>query len=613
MLPKVCFSNKNLDLFKPSIEISKIYENWTFKTGENFNKEDFIKIVNYYKKCLKKYPDWQVFEFHFSETKKYENLADFYKEVEKDSYNVHFRNKIWSSYINEKVKNWELYLFEIYNKDFAEGKAGKENLHTIYFKWLFEENNLKKPVLKLNWEAEIFFREKSLDEKIDKERKTKREIIENRRYTKDKILFHCPIKLNFAEHNENVNLEINNYIAENSDKIKILWIDRGEKHLAYYSLIEIDSFWNWKIKESWSLNEINNWKKDVNYYNLLDWKEQEKKEGKNKWKYDTNIKELKEWYISQIIHKITKLAIENNAIIIFEDLNMWFKRWRQKIEKQIYQKLEKALIEKLSYLVFKNKNFWEKWNYLSAIQLTSPFTTFKDMWKQTGIIFYTEASYTSTTCPKCGWRKNIYIKYKNKVSAEKDLKKFDKIYFENDNFIFEYKTSNFWKWSDEIVKLFSNRERLKNFRSEKANNQFITESVDIVNWLKGILEKVWINYKTWGNLVDEIILKWMEKIDSDKNLFQSLYYYSNLVLQIRNSKTGDNSRNWDFILCPHCDFDSRKENEIWVKNWDDNGAYNIARKWILIIDKIKKWKKDWNKKYPDLYVKLEEFEELVKN
>jgi hypothetical protein len=27
MLPKVCFSNKNLDLFKPSIEISKIYEN----------------------------------------------------------------------------------------------------------------------------------------------------------------------------------------------------------------------------------------------------------------------------------------------------------------------------------------------------------------------------------------------------------------------------------------------------------------------------------------------------------------------------------------------------------------------------------------------------------
>jgi hypothetical protein len=31
---------------------------------------------------LKKYPDWQVFNFKFSDTSSYENLADFYKEVE---------------------------------------------------------------------------------------------------------------------------------------------------------------------------------------------------------------------------------------------------------------------------------------------------------------------------------------------------------------------------------------------------------------------------------------------------------------------------------------------------------------------------------------------------
>ena len=53
----------------------------------------------------------------------------------------------------------------------------------------------------------------------------------------------------------------------------------------------------------------------------------------------------------------------------------------------------------------------------------------------------------------------------------------------------------------------------------------------------------------------------------------------------------------DFIHCPICKFHSEKKQNIsesWeyrnikeLENADANGAYNIARKWIIVLNKIK--------------------------
>jgi transposase len=40
-------------------------------------------------------------------------------------------------------------------------------------------------------------------------------------------------------------------------------------------------------------------------------------------------------------------------------------------------------------------------------------------------MFYTRANYTSTTCPVCGFRKNIYIS--NSDTKEKQKKSFENI------------------------------------------------------------------------------------------------------------------------------------------------------------------------------------------
>ena len=61
-------------------------------------------------------------------------------------------------YINNKIDSGEIYLFQIYSKDFSEYSKGTPNMHTLYFKMLFDERNLANVVYKLNGEAEMFYR-----------------------------------------------------------------------------------------------------------------------------------------------------------------------------------------------------------------------------------------------------------------------------------------------------------------------------------------------------------------------------------------------------------------------------------------------------------------------
>ena len=96
------------------------------------------------------------------------------------------------SYLFGKVKEGAIYLFEISNKDKRAKCNAKKNLHTYYFESLFEEGSN----LKLNSQGtEIFFRDKQVKEKVI-EKRGRKEVLKQRRYTEDKILLHLPIILN---------------------------------------------------------------------------------------------------------------------------------------------------------------------------------------------------------------------------------------------------------------------------------------------------------------------------------------------------------------------------------------------------------------------------------
>ncbi|HRF58009.1 MAG TPA: type V CRISPR-associated protein Cas12a/Cpf1, partial [Campylobacterales bacterium] len=396
MLPKVFFSNSRIGEFAPSAQLLENYKNDTHKKGDKFSLADCHTLIDFFKASIQKHEDWKHFGFNFSPTSSYEDLSGFYREVEQQGYKITYKN-IEAEYIDTLVDEGKLYLFQIYNKDFSPYSKGTPNMHTLYWRALFDEQNLADVIYKLNGQAEIFYRKKSLDYSVEKlkvghhpELKSfAYPIVKDRRFAFDKFQFHVPITLNFkATGGDNINAHVNGFVANNSENIKIIGIDRGERHLLYVSLIDAKG----RIVEQYSLNQIinsyNGKEHIIDYHNKLAKKEDERAKARVEWGSVENIKELKEGYMSHVIHRIATLMAEHNAIVVLEDLNFGFKRGRFKVEKQVYQKFEKMLIDKLNYLVDKQKSPSEIGGVLKALQLTNKFESFEKMGKQSGFLYY---------------------------------------------------------------------------------------------------------------------------------------------------------------------------------------------------------------------------------
>lgn len=607
MLPKVFFAKSNIDYYDPSPEIMRIYKEGTFKKGDNFNIDDCHDLIDYFKESLDKNDDWKIFDFDFSETSSYKDIGEFYKEVQQQGYKISFKN-IASSYVDELVENGKLYLFQIYNKDFSKNSKGTENLHTMYWRALFDEENLENVIYKLNGDAEIFFRRKSISEnekivhpahveienKNDETRKEKKtsifnyDIIKDKRFTVDKFQFHVPITLNFQaiDRKSDINLRMRQEIKKNKD-MHIIGIDRGERNLLYISIIDLDG----NIVKQESLNTITNEYDGkiytTDYHKLLDKKEEKRKVARQTWNTIENIKELKAGYMSQVVHKITQLMMEYNAIVVLEDLNTGFKRGRQKVEKQIYQAFEKALINKLNYYVDKKVDKNEISGLYKPLQLTKEFESFKKLGKQSGAIFYVPAWNTSKMDPTTGFVNLLSVKYENMEKSKEFINKIKDINFKEDDcgkyYEFHIDFNEFTdKGKDTKTdwNICSFGKRIDNARNQKGN--FESKMIDLTNEFHNLFKKYGINDNS--NLKEDILnVKEAKFYKEFINLFK-------LMLQIRNSESNEKV---GFLQSPVKNnkgefFNSNNVNGNEApENADANGAYNIARKGLWIVNQIK--------------------------
>lgn len=566
---------------------------------------------------------------------------------------------------NRKVK--PLLLFKITNKDLryfdsaADGKRkkqGAKNLHTLYFEQLFSASqqvidigkgeifHRKKtpnfdPIVHLKNEPIVcrtyfkdgkaltlgndiynelnyFFngklKESDLTDSakrlkdIVKVSKFEYDILKDKRYTEDKFLFHLSIALNFSKPSSfsKFNEEVNKYLKNNPD-VNILGIDRGERHLAYYTLInqrgEIlqDEYGNY-LQDS--MNNPNG-KKD--YHDLLDKREEERDKARKSWGTIEKIKDMKEGYLSHVVHEIATLMVKYNAIVVFEDLNFGFKKGRFKVEKQVYQKLEKMLIDKLNYLVFKNVSHNETGGTLKAYQLTAPFESFKKLGTQTGFVFYVRADYTSKIDPLTGFVNLIYTQYETIFKSQEFYKKFKSIKYNVKENYFEFVIENYTAFNpkaegikqDWIICTYG--KRLENYIVPE-NKKWDTrrEPVDLTNELKVLLNSRGIKFEN-GECFKECIYQ-----QDDSRFFKELMRLLKLTLQMRNSRINSNE---DWMISPIKNekgefFDSRNASKTLPENADANGAYNIARKGIMVLNKIKAAK---DLKKPDLLITNKEW------
>lgn len=602
MLPKVFFSKSRKEEFAPSQQIEDIRDNGSYKKGSNFNIEDCHQLIDFYKQSILKHEDWSKFGFQFSPTSSYQDINEFFNEVEQQGYGISF-TKVSIEFIDKLVDEGKLYLFQIYNKDFSEYSKGTPNMHTLYWRALFDEKNLADVIYKLNGQSELFYRKKSLErnepthrahEPIKNKNKNNPksesvfdyDLIKDKRYTLDKFMLHIPITMNFkCPDRINLNNQVKEYLQEAEDT-HVIGIDRGERHLLY--LVVIDRYGN--IKEQFSLNDIvneyNGIKYQTDYHALLDTKEKERKEARKSWQTIESIKELKEGYLSQVIHKITQLMIKYHAIVVLEDLNRGFMRGRQKVEKEVYRKFEKMLIDKLNYLVDKRADPEAAGGLMRAYQLTSKFESFEKLGKQSGFLFYVPAWNTSKIDPVTGFVNLFDTHYKSIDSAKKFFSSFDSIRYEAEKGWFEFRFDyrNFGTKADgtrTVWTLCTRGSRIETFRNPDKNSQWDNQEIDLTSAIKSHLESYGINLSS--NLKDGICSQ------SDKRFFEGLLYYLKLTLQMRNSITGTNV---DYLVSPVSDengnyFDSRTSSERLPQNADANGAYNIARKGLMLIDQIK--------------------------
>ncbi len=623
-LPRVFFAKKNIDYFAPSAEIQENYKNDTHKKGETFNINNCHALIDFFKASLAKHEDWKQFNFTFSPTNTYQDLSGFYREVEHQGYKMTFEN-IPTDYIDKMVEEGKIYLFQIYNKDFSPFSKGKPNMHTLYWKALFDEKNLANVVYKLNGQAEVFFRKSSIEEKnkivhkAHEPLKSKNpltpnnkntfeyDLIKDRRYTIDKFQFHVPITMNFkATGSEIINAQANEFLKNNPD-VKIIGLDRGERHLIYLTLIDQQG----NILKQESLNTISNKERNIEtpYHTLLHEKEKGRADARLTWSNIESIKELKEGYISQVVHKIAEMMIEHNAIVVMEDLNFGFKQGRFKVEKQVYQKLEKMLIDKLNYLVFKDAESTQPSGLLNALQLTNKFESFKKMGKQSGFLYYVPAAYTSKIDPATGFIDFLKPKYENVEKAKAFFSKFDSIKYnpEKDYFEFAFDYKNFTakaegSKTDWIVCTHGNIRYKYNPQTKES------AEVNVTSEIKTALDKHNIQYQNGKDFKNELTQT------EGKDIFSTLIHLLALTLSLRQSKSGTNI---DFILSPVANskgefFDSGKATDKLPQNADANGAYHIALKGLWCLQQINKTEKD-DMKEIKLAISNKEWFEFVQN
>ena len=615
MLPKVFFSKSWKSEHTIPERIQDGYDRGIFKKGPEFDLMFCHELIDFYKESISIHPVWSKFDFRFAETSDYQDISQFYADVQRQGFKMSF-SKVSKSEVYKLVDEGKLMLFKIHSKDFSENSRGMPNMHTLYWRALFSEENLANIRIKLNGEAELFFREKSIDtpvvhksgsvlvnktfngkhvpDKIYYELFRYRngiitslspeakeyegaivtsvanyDIVKDRRYTVDKLFFHVPLTFNFGvpDRSKDINRMVLEHAIKSKD-VKIIGIDRGERNLIYISMIDKEG----KILLQKSLNVIDG----VDYHGNLDVREHENKEARRNWTKVAGIKDLKEGYLSAAVSQIARMVVENDAIVVMENLNYGFKHGRFKIEKQVYQKFESMLIDKLNYLVFKDKeDFTSDGRAMRGYQLTKPIDSVKEIGTQTGVIFYVNAAYTSKIDPTTGFINQIQFSTKSTLSAKRDLLcNIDSIRYDPSEecyvFRIDYtKVGDRTKEFKNVWDIYTRGERIVYSTKERCDKHLHPTEI-----MTKALESAGIGKD--GELKEKIC-------SADSKVIEAVVYALDLTLRLRNE-----DRETDYILSPVRNADGKffctLDGDLSLPlDSDANGAYNIALKGLLML------------------------------
>lgn len=630
---------------------SSILKDAEFKCKDNLFAEQLIKAAHSVDR-IKDFVDYKRMKKHSWEIE--EDLKNMVDTCSSKSYEYVSMKDLQGAITGISVQGVTrcMHLFRISNKDLnyfnpnttLVGKIqrdgairlshGKENLHTMFFRSMMNEEECVFDI----GTGKILFRRASIEKKETHKPgmlKNKNELnskansefkyslYKDKRFTRDQMTFHLSMVQNYKVASngskEQLNAAVREYICNTKEKFNIIGIDRGERNLLYVTLMKQDG----TIIRQKSLNIIVDEQHNIrtDYHQLLKEKEDNIKKQKEDWDEIDKISYLKEGYLSQAVHDIAKMAVENKAIIVMEKLSEGFKSTRQKYLSNVYQLFEKMLVRKLSFYTDKTIDRNAPGGILNALQLVA--TDSVELNKpnndvvQNGIIFYVPAWMTSKIDPVTGFANLFNLSISKLSDAREIVSKFSKIGYDykKNEFAFSFDYQKFGITVDSVNNwtIGTHGSRIVFARNDKGYPMRKTIS-DLTEEFIDLFEKYDIAISS--DMKDSIqnyalsnhpTVKVQDIENGNLGFFEDFFRLMRYMLQLRNSDPeASDEKEKDYIISPvimpkgkyylssdylNVDDPIEKEKAKLPVDSDANGAYNIARKGILVIEQINKQKK----------------------
>lgn len=650
---------------------SSILEDTEFKSKDKLFAEQLIKAAHSVER-IKDFVDYKPMKKHSWEIE--EELKNMVDTCNSKTYEYISMKDLQNAITGISVQGVTrcMHLFRISNKDLnyfnpnhiligelqREGNIrlshGKENLHTMFFRSMMSEEECVFDI----GTGKVLFRRASIEKKETHKPgmlKNKNELnsksnsefkyslYKDKRFTRDQMTLHLSMVQNYRVASngtkEQLNAAVREYICNTKEKFNIIGIDRGERNLLYVTLMKQDG----TIIRQKSLNIIVDEQHNIrtDYHQLLKEKEDKIKKQKEDWDEIDKISYLKEGYLSQAVHEIAKMAVENKAIIVMEKLSEGFKSTRQKYLSNVYQLFEKMLVRKLSFYTDKTIERNAPGGILNALQLVAADSVELNKPNndvvQNGIIFYVPAWMTSKIDPVTGFA-NLFNLSVSKLSDARDMiSKFSKIGYDNKKkeFVFSFDYQKFGVTVDSVNNwtIGTHGSRIVFARNDngypmrKTISDLTKEFIDLFKKydieISSDMKDVIQNYA----LSDHPTVKVRDNGNGNLGFFEDFFRLIRYTLQLRNSNPdASDEKEKDYIISPvimpkgkyyhssdylNANNPLEQEKAKLPVDSDANGAYNIARKGILILEQIKTQKKtikiderDWlafaQKKYKEL-------------
>lgn len=554
-------------------------------------------VIDYYKRAMEVYNNGKYAGIldTLRPTEEYTSCNEFIDDCTERVKSIEFE-KFSADYIRQLVRDGYIYLFEITDKDMDKEDISRMGLPSIIFKSIFSEENYKTgvPAYWLQGGAQVFYRKASLNP--DKQAKHRvnvptrnkttgeitmvpTEIMKDRRFAYDRFMLHVPVKINANSSGDKNRVEIDSlaedYIKGNKD-VNIVAVNRGENNLLYAVVINQKG----EIIEQKSLNVIESvsptgkvFKTDYN--EKLEALADKNRKAREEWDKTGTIKELKNGYLSQALYVLTQLMLKYNAVLVMENLSGNFKRSRQKVEKNIYQRFETMLQTKLEHYIPYKEISDRAGSVFNAYQLTGKGSL--DRFGQNGLVFALNPSYITKIDPTTGFFGAPFAQYSNMNGAKDFIKEnLHAIRYNDAEGYYEFDITDHdgKDWT-----VCSHGKRVDVTRTED-NKSTKHEWVDPTAVMEELLKEY--EFDEHSKDIKKDIL---DRTDLNADFYKRMFHAYNLVTKMENKYPGTENQ----IISP-----VKNDKGMFFKtglkgmpeNADANAAFNLARKMLIVMDRI---------------------------